>query len=80
MKLTDMLTTLERKAFFPSFFLSFVPNVVVEWLKLLRFREVTGSDLSPETGYPDWVFVVFSVPPGEFLDITLKLGHDLNNF
>jgi hypothetical protein len=31
-----------------------VVNVVVEWLALLiRIREVPGSDLSPESGYPD---------------------------
>jgi hypothetical protein len=30
------------------------PNVVVEWLAfLLRIREVPGSNLGPETGYPD---------------------------
>jgi hypothetical protein len=29
-------------------------NVMVEWLALLlHFREVTGSNLGPETGYPD---------------------------
>jgi hypothetical protein len=29
-------------------------NVVVEWLTLLlHIREVPGSNLSPETGYPD---------------------------
>jgi hypothetical protein len=31
-----------------------VLNVVVEWLAfLLRIREVPGSDLGPETSYPD---------------------------
>jgi hypothetical protein len=30
------------------------PNVMVEWLTLLfRIREVPGSNLGPETGYPD---------------------------
>jgi hypothetical protein len=30
------------------------PNVAVEWLKpLLHIREVPGSNLDPETGYPD---------------------------
>jgi hypothetical protein len=30
------------------------PNVVVEWLTfLLRIREVPGSNLGPELGYPD---------------------------
>jgi hypothetical protein len=30
------------------------PNVVVEWLTLLLLiREVLGTDLGPETGYPD---------------------------
>jgi hypothetical protein len=29
-------------------------NVVVEWLSLLLLiREVSGSNLGPETGYPD---------------------------
>jgi hypothetical protein len=32
--------------------------------------------LGSEIGYPDWGFPWFSsVPPGEYLDITLKLGH-----
>jgi hypothetical protein len=40
-------------------------------------REVPGSNLSPDTGYPDLGFSwLFSVPPGKFWDITLKLGHD----
>jgi hypothetical protein len=30
------------------------PNVVVEWLTLLlRIREVPGTNLGSETGYPD---------------------------
>jgi hypothetical protein len=30
------------------------PNIVVEWLTLqLRIREVHGSNLGPETVYPD---------------------------
>jgi hypothetical protein len=30
------------------------PNVAVEWLRLLLcIREVPGSNLSPEVGYPD---------------------------
>jgi hypothetical protein len=30
------------------------PNVVVEWLKhLLRIWNVQGSNLGPDTGYPD---------------------------
>jgi hypothetical protein len=33
--------------------LAYNPNTVVEWLTLLRIREVLGSDLGPETGYPD---------------------------
>jgi hypothetical protein len=38
----------------------FRSNVVVEWLKLLlRFREVPGSHLGPEMGYPDMFFMVF---------------------
>jgi hypothetical protein len=56
----------------------FVPNVVVGCLTLLPYiREVPGSDLSPETGYPDWDFSWFSaVPPGKCRDSTFKLGHD----
>jgi hypothetical protein len=35
-------------------------NVVVEWLRhLFRIREIVGSNLSTENGYPDRVFVVF---------------------
>jgi hypothetical protein len=36
------------------------PNVVVEWLTLLfRIPKALGSNLAPETGYPDRHFVVF---------------------
>jgi hypothetical protein len=38
-------------------------NVVVEWLtRLLRFREVPGSYLGRDTGYPDWGPVFFLIP------------------
>jgi hypothetical protein len=31
-----------------------VPNVVVEWFTLLlHIRDIPGSNLGPETGYPD---------------------------
>jgi hypothetical protein len=55
-----------------------LPNVVVEWLTLiLRIREGPGSILGPATGYPNSRFSWFSsVPPGELLDSTLKLGLD----
>jgi hypothetical protein len=33
------------------------PNVRVDWETfLLRIREIPGSNLGPETGYPDWGF------------------------
>jgi hypothetical protein len=32
---------------------STTPNVVVEWFVFLLIREVPGSNLYPETGYPD---------------------------
>jgi hypothetical protein len=53
-------------------------KVVVEWLTLLHhIREITGSDLDPETGYRDRFFVFFvSHSPGEYLDSTLKLDRD----
>jgi hypothetical protein len=36
------------------------PNVVVEWLALrISIQEVSGSNLRPETGYPDRFFVIF---------------------
>jgi hypothetical protein len=35
-----------------------MPDVVVEWLALLRIREVPGSYLGPEAGYPDRFFAV----------------------
>jgi hypothetical protein len=48
------------------------PNFAVEWLTfLLRIREVPGSNLGPETGYP-WFF---TVPPGNFRYSALKLNH-----
>jgi hypothetical protein len=51
---------------------------VVEWLTLLLcIQEVPGSNLNPETGYPDWGFSWFSsIPTGECQDSALKLGHD----
>jgi hypothetical protein len=52
------------------------PNVVVEWLAFLfRIREVLGSNIGLETGYPDWGFSWFSsVPPGKCLANTLNLA------
>jgi hypothetical protein len=51
---------------------------VVERLTLLlRIREAPGSSLGSESGYPDGGFSWFSsVPPSEFKDSTLVLGHD----
>jgi hypothetical protein len=51
---------------------------VVERLTLLlRIREAPGSSLGSESGYPDGGFSwLSSVPPGEFKDSTLVLGHD----
>jgi hypothetical protein len=48
---------------------------VVEWLTLLlRIREVPGSNLDPETGYPDLGFsCFFSVSPGKCRD---SIGHN----
>jgi hypothetical protein len=52
-------------------------NVVVEWLtRLLRIREVPGSNLGPDTGYTDRFFVVFVSPSRQVLGWYLKLGHD----
>jgi hypothetical protein len=40
---------------------SLQPNDVVEWLKLLlRIREVPGSNLGTQTGYPQFLFILFS--------------------
>jgi hypothetical protein len=46
---------------------SLLQNVLVRWLTfLLRTREVPGSNLGPETGYPDWgISWLSSVPPGK---------------
>jgi hypothetical protein len=54
------------------------PNVVVKWLTLvLRIREVPGSNLGQQTGYPDWSFSWFpSVSPGKCCNMYLQLGHD----
>jgi hypothetical protein len=51
-----------------------IPDVMVEWLALLlRIREVPGSNLGPETDYPDWGFSWFSsVFPGKCRDSTLN--------
>jgi hypothetical protein len=52
------------------------PNVVVE-LTLLRIREVPGTNLGPEIGYPDRGTSLFaSVSPSKFWDSSLKVDHD----
>jgi hypothetical protein len=33
-----------------------IPNVEVEWLTLLRIREIPGSNFGSEIGYADWFF------------------------
>jgi hypothetical protein len=53
------------------------PNIVVEWLTLLRIPEFSGSNL----GYGDrlsWFRYSWflSAPPEKFRHRTLKLGHD----
>jgi hypothetical protein len=48
-------------------------NVVVEWLTLLvHIQEVTGSNLSPGTGYLAWRSWFSSVIPGKFRESTLN--------
>jgi hypothetical protein len=51
---------------------------MVEWLTLLLpIQKVPVSNLGTDTGYARWGLSLFySVPPGEFGDITLNLGHD----
>jgi hypothetical protein len=50
-------------------------RVVSSFLRCIR--KVLGPKLGPETGYPESGFSWFSsVPPSEFLDSTLKLGHN----
>jgi hypothetical protein len=44
----------DRQLFLPNINCKLKPNVVVEWLTpLLHIRDVPGSNLGPETGYPD---------------------------
>jgi hypothetical protein len=45
------IPTFQMNILRPSLVLT--PNVVVEWLTLLRFQDVRGSNLGPETAYPD---------------------------
>jgi hypothetical protein len=48
--------------------MAILPNVMDELLTLLlHILEVLGSNLSPETGYPDRFFVVFLSPFGQKL-------------
>jgi hypothetical protein len=52
-------------------------NIQSEWLAfLLRIREVPGSNLGPETGYPDRLFVVFLGPFTQMPGYYHKLVHD----
>jgi hypothetical protein len=69
----------ESRLPFSSIFVPQRPNIVVEWLTpLLRIREVLGSNVGPETGYPDWACSWFySFSPGEWRPSILKWGHDL---
>jgi hypothetical protein len=50
----------------------------VEWLTvLLCILNVPGSNLGPETGYPDWFFLWLSpVPTGKCSDSRAKLRHE----
>jgi hypothetical protein len=60
-----------------SFFFSLfgAPNVVIEWLTLLRIREDRVQVSGAATGYPEWGLLWFSSrEPDEFRDSTLKLG------
>jgi hypothetical protein len=53
--------------------MGYTPNVVVEWLTLLRIREVPRSDLGPEDDYPEWeVSWHSSVTPGKSRDNALN--------
>jgi hypothetical protein len=47
---------------------------MVEWLTFLHTLVVRGSNLGPETGYPDWeeFFWFPSVLTGEYRDNALK--------
>jgi hypothetical protein len=42
---------------------------------LILIRYVLCSNLGPETRYPDWGFMFFSVLTGKYRDSTPKLGH-----
>jgi hypothetical protein len=44
------------------------PNVMVEWLTVVRILEVPGSYLGPETGFKLRLLWFSSVLPGEFWD------------
>jgi hypothetical protein len=47
---------------------------MIEWLTfLIRIREVPGSNLGPQTGYPDWGFsFVFLIPSKQMPESTLN--------
>jgi hypothetical protein len=48
---------------------------MTKWFTLLSLIwEVPGSNINPETCYPDRFYVVFSVPAGKYRHNTL--GHD----
>jgi hypothetical protein len=56
-----------------------LPNFSVEWLALLRVREVPGSNIGSDTGYPDRCFSLFSsvlqVKRWDSSPWYIKLGH-----
>jgi hypothetical protein len=45
---------------------------------MLIIRETTGSDLGPETGYPDRFFMLFPSPSWQIHARNLKFDHDLH--
>jgi hypothetical protein len=54
----------------------YTPNIVLVWLTFLhRIQEVLGSNLVPETAYPEF-FVVFLTSPSQFIIyISAFIGH-----
>jgi hypothetical protein len=42
-----------------------IQNIGVEWVPLLLYIQVPGSDLSPQTGNTHWSFSQFSSVPQE---------------
>jgi hypothetical protein len=69
----DSILTSQDTAFplrCPKILYCIIERAVVSVALQSRYREVFGSNLNRDTGYPEWVFVILSIHPGKYGDST----------